>query len=165
MKNGSFKPRQYNNVIIGGLFVVLGIILLFAKESSMSISIPLILIGALTILNTLMARLVFIKDSVTLKGLLPKKIKYQDIAKIEWNKVWYKSGAGAGDAACIIITSQKGKRLRLLPNHFSGYEGKNGWAALILKVANKYGVSTDDEVTQRLKDATERSSSQPRSLV
>lgn len=160
MRDKSFKPRYYNNVYIGSALIIVAIVMLLAKDSASDRVILgglFAISGTLTIIQALSIRLVFTENAIGITGLIPKKIRYSDIAKVEWGKVAHKGGSGYGRVACLIVSSQQGKRLRVLPVRFSGYEGSEGWATLLLKIISDHGILADSETIQRLNSAALKS--------
>ena len=159
MKRVSFKPQVYNNVFVGAVFLVLAAIVPFSNGSSSSklvMTVALFLIGILVIGQSILVRLIFTDDAVVLSGILRRTMFYADIAKVEWGKVAYKSGSGAGYVSCIVLSSKRGRRLRLIPVHFIGYEGEQGWAALLLQVIGNHTITADTKIRQRLESAATR---------
>jgi hypothetical protein len=159
MKRVSFKPQVYNNVFVGAVFLVLAVIVPFSNgiaSSKLVMAVALFLVGILLIGQSILARLTFTDDAVVVSGILPRTMLYADIAKVEWGKVAYKSGSGAGYVGCIVLSSKRGRRMRLIPVHFIGYEGEQGWAALVLQVIGNHTITTDTKIRKRLESAATR---------
>lgn len=159
MKRVSFKPQAYNNVFVGAVFLVLAAIVPFSNGSTSSkllIVVLFFLVGILAIAQSILTRLDFTDDAVVLTGVLPRTMLYTDIARVEWGKIAYKSGSGAGYVGCIVLSSKQGRRLRLIPVHFIDYEGEQGWAALLLQVIGSNTITADTKIRQRLESAATR---------
>lgn len=160
MQRVSFKPQVYNNVFVGAVFLVFAAIVPISNgiaSSKLVMAMTLFLVGILLMGQPILARLTFTDDAVVLSGILPRTMLYADIAKVEWGKVMYESGSGAGYVGCIVLSNERGRRLRLIPLQFVGYEGEQGWAALLLQVIGNHTITTDTKIRKRLESAATRS--------
>ena len=152
----SFRRRYYNNAYIGAVFLVLAMIVPFAKgtDSDKSIiTVGMVLVGTLMIAQNLIQRLKFTDDSVIISGLLTKKLSYVDMARVEVGSVAIKTGSGAGHVSTINLVSKQDKKLSLVPYNFTGFEGDQGWASLLLKKVSENSIEMDPKAEQYLSNA------------
>jgi len=117
------------------------------------------------IAQTLLQRLKFTDNEVIISGLVTKKMRYVDVARVEVGSVAIKTGSGAGHMGTINLVSKQGQKLSLVPNSFTGYEGDNGWASLLLNKAKENTIELDPKAEQNLSQAAKSRSYNPQFIA
>jgi hypothetical protein len=115
--------------------------------------------------QNLTQRLKFTNSAVTIYGLLPKRMNYRDIGRVEIGRTAIKTGSGAGHMSVVNLISKQGKKLSLLPYSFAGYEGTEGWASTLLKIISENSVEVDPKVQQNLYHASQTQTYEPTFLA
>jgi len=164
MRRVSFAPRYYNNIYVGAVFLILTTLSLILnlnrlRSSDLEISALMFLVGVLLIGHALFSRLIFTDYAVVSIGVLHRTMLYADIVRADWGRVAYKSGAWSGYTGCVVLSDRRGRRVRLIPRKFSGYEGEQGWAALLLQAIGNNAIAVDTKTRQKLRAAAARTPS------